>query len=141
MARPNTPAPATAKKALTVFRLEEPVKVAIELDAVAVPAPEAETDAEADEADVVGREEHTDGELGAAELLAVEVGVAALVAEALDAGAEDVGAVEEVGEDAAVDEGVPVTDPAPELTAVAGVTVPPSTTEGTTLLAFLAADL
>jgi hypothetical protein len=130
MARPNAPAPATAKKALTVFLLEEPVKVVIELDAVAVPVPEAETD----EADVAGGGE-------AAELLAVEVGVAALVAGALDAGAEDVGAVEEAGEDAAVDEGVSETDPAPELTAVAGVTVPPSTMEGTTRLAFLAADL
>lgn len=130
MARPNAPAPATAKKALTVFLLEEPVKVATELDPVAVPAPEAETD----EADVAGGGE-------AAELLAVEVGVAALVAGALDAGAEDVGAVEEAGEDAAVDEGVSETDPAPEPTAVAGVTVPPSTMEGTTRLAFLAADL
>ena len=121
MARPNAPAPATAKKALTVFLLEEPVKVAIELDAVAVPAPEAETD----EADVTGGGEAADGELGAAELLAVEVGVAALMAGALDAGAEDVGAVEEAG----------------DITAVAGVTVPPSTMEGTTRLAFLAADL
>jgi hypothetical protein len=137
MARPNAPAPATAKKALTVFLLEEPVKVAIELDPVAVPAPEAETD----EADVTGGGEAADGELGAAKLLAVEVGVAVLVAGALDAGAEDVGAVEEAGEDAAVDEGVSETDPAPELTAVAGVTVPPSTMEETTRLAFLAADL
>jgi len=69
----------------------------------------------------------------AAELLAVEVGVAALVAGALDVGAEDVGAVEEAGEDAAVDEG--------ELTAVAGVTTPPSTLDGTMSLASLAADM
>ena len=135
MARPNAPAPATAKKALTVFLLEEPVKVVVELDPVAVPAPEAETDAETDEADVAGGGEPADGELGAAELLAVEVGAAALVAGALDAGAEDVRAVEEAREDAAVDEGVS------EITAVAGVTVPPSIMEGTTRLACLAADL
>lgn len=135
MARPNAPAPAAAKKALTVFLLEEPVKVAIELDPVAVPAPEAETDAETDEADVVGGGEPADGELGAAELLAVEVGVAALVAGVLDAEAEDVGVEEEAGEDATVDEGVS------EITAVAGVTVPPSIMEGTTRLAFLAADM
>jgi hypothetical protein len=134
MARPKAPAPATTKKVLTVFLLEEPVKVASELDAVAVPTPEAETDAGTDEADVAGGGE-------AAELLAVEVGVAALAAGALDVGAEDVGAVEEAGEDAAVDEGVSETDPAPELTAVAGVTTPPSTIEGTTSWAFLAADL
>ena len=63
-----------------------------------------------------------DGELGTAELLAAEVRVAALAEEALDAGAEDVGAVEEAEEDAAVDEGISEADPAPELTAVAGVT-------------------
>ena len=141
MARPNAPAPATAKKALTVFLLEEPVKVASEVDAVAVPAPEAETDAGTDEADVVGGGEPADGELGTAELLAAEVGVAALAAEALDVGAEDVGAVEEAGEDAAVDEGVSEEDPAPELTAVAAVTTPPSTLAGTTCWAFFAADL
>src|SRR5271170_7805923 len=135
MARPKAPAPATAKKVLTVFLLEKPVKVVSELDAVAVPAPEAETDAGTDEADVAGGEEAADGELGAAELLVVEVGVAVLAAGALDVGAEDVGAVEEAGEDAAVDEGVS------ELTAVAGVTTPPSTLEGTTSWAFLAADL
>jgi hypothetical protein len=141
MARPKAPAPATAKKALTVFLLEEPVKVAIELDAVAVPAPEAETDAGTDEADVTGGGELAGGELGTAELLAAEVRVAALAEEALDAEAEDVGAVEEAGEDAAVDEGTSEADPAPELTAVAGVTTPPSTLEGTTCWAFLAADL
>jgi hypothetical protein len=119
---------------LTVFLLEEPVKVATELDAVAVPALEAETDAGTDVADVAGG-----GEV--AELPAVEVGVAALVAGALDVGAEDVGASEEAGEDAAVDEEVSEADPAPELTAAAGVTTPPSTLEGTTSWAFLAADL
>ena len=95
-----------------MFLLEEPVKVASELDAVAVPAPEAETDAGTDGADVAGGGEAADEELEAAELLAVEVGVAALVAGALDVGAEDVGAVEEAGEDAAVDEEVSETDPA-----------------------------
>ena len=65
----------------------------------------------------------------------------ALFAGALDVGAEDVGALEEAGEDAAVDEGVSETDPAPELTAVAGVTTPPSTLEGTTSWAFSAANL
>jgi len=57
MARPRAPAQATAKKALTVFLLEELVKVATELDAVVVPAAEAEPDAEIDEADVVSSEE------------------------------------------------------------------------------------
>jgi hypothetical protein len=50
MARPKAPAQATAKKVLTVFLLEEPVKVLAGLDAVVVPAAEAEPDAETDEA-------------------------------------------------------------------------------------------
>jgi hypothetical protein len=53
MARPKAPAQATAKKVLTVFLLEEPVKVAAELDAVVVPATEAEADAGTDGPDVV----------------------------------------------------------------------------------------
>ena len=114
------------------------MKVASELDAVVVPTPEAETDAVTDEADVTGGGEAADEELGVAELLAVEVGVAA---GALDAEAEDAGAVEEAGEDAGVDEGVSETDPAEELTAVAGVTTPPSTLGGTICWAFLAADM
>jgi hypothetical protein len=57
MARPKAPAQATAKKVLTMFRWEEPSKVADELDAVVVPSVEVETDAETDEVGVVSSEE------------------------------------------------------------------------------------
>jgi hypothetical protein len=124
-----------------VFLLEEPVKVATEVDAVAVPAPEAETDAGTDGADVAGGGELVDGELGAAELLTVEAAVAALAGGVLDTGAGDVGVVEGAEEDSAVDEAASEADPVPLLTAVAGVTTPPWTLEGAICWAFLAADL
>jgi len=73
------------------------------------------------------------------------VEAAALAVGALDVRAEDVGVTEEAGEDDAVDEVVSEVvseaDTASELTAVEGVTVPPSTTDGMTSWAFWAADL
>jgi hypothetical protein len=64
-------------------------------------------------------------------LLATEVEALALTVGEPDVRAEDVGVVEEAGEDDEVDEVVSETDAAEALTDTAGVMVPPSVTEGT----------